>query len=445
MRQDDAERQQQLNAFMGSALGLAMDAAQQQAAWTAAQQLMAAGGHASLDAYLAALRMSSSAFQQLLRHVTVAETYFFRDPPQLDALHKEILPALIADKAQTRSLSIVSAGCATGEEPYSVAILLAELLPGLSGWHIEITGVDVNAASLATARTGVYAAWSLRSTQPWMAQKYFIAEGRNYRLRDPIRGMVRFQQLNLAAEFPFHQIDLVICRNVFIYFSRAAVVAALGGIHAALRPGGWLMLGAIESSSSDLSRFQAHRAGDAVVYRKLAVTAAGAVSAPAELPPPEVQPATPAPPPPAAALPPAARTAPSSTPAAHYQRALAAANSGKYDVARGHCEALLAQVPDSRDGYYLLAILEGAEGRHAAAMERLKRAVFLDARFVMGHWRLGLLHRELGNRAESQRHLMLVTRLLAPVPRDHIIEESNGETAGRVLSAARLLLERRDG
>ncbi|TMF05368.1 MAG: protein-glutamate O-methyltransferase CheR [Chloroflexi bacterium] len=163
---------------------------------------------------------------RLVEYLTVGETYFFRDPAQIAALRETILPDLVKQRWSERRLRVWSAGCSTGEETYTLAILLRETL-AISGWDVQLVGTDVNRESLRHARDARYAAWSFRATPDPLRDRYFepIVGDSGWRLIEPIRRMARFTWMNLGAERivpPAAELDLVVCRNVTIYFDEDA-------------------------------------------------------------------------------------------------------------------------------------------------------------------------------------------------------------------------------
>ncbi|MBC9210102.1 protein-glutamate methyltransferase, partial [Roseomonas aerophila] len=185
--------------------------------------------------------------------ITIGETFFFRYAEQFAALRQTILPQLLERNRATRRLRIWSAGCANGSEPYSLAILLHELLgDALPDWRITILGTDLNEASLAAAREAVFSPWSLRSLPAELRERDFTAEGRGWRLRPRHRAMVRFQRHNLldllepGAALEMNEFDLILCRNVLIYFHPETVPQLVRALAERLVPGGWLLLGHAE-------------------------------------------------------------------------------------------------------------------------------------------------------------------------------------------------------
>ena len=192
--------------------------------------------------------------EAFIAELTIGETYFFRHRAQFDALERTILPDLIARRAQERRLRIWSAGCATGEEPYSLAIMLDRLLPDRASWSVMILGTDINRTSLEQAQRGTYRSWSFRGVDTATQSRYFTRSGDEHRISPEIAGMVTFSYLNLVGDaYPSlasntTSMDLVLCRNVLIYFGAETINGVLGRIHDSMCEGGWLVSGPADTS-----------------------------------------------------------------------------------------------------------------------------------------------------------------------------------------------------
>jgi chemotaxis protein methyltransferase CheR len=220
----------------------------------------------------------------LVAELTIGETYFQRDPAQFELLRRRILPDLLASRPPSRPLRIWSAGCASGEEPYSVAMLLDEL--GAAG-RAQIIGTDISRPRLADAQRAVYSKWSLRGSTPAMREKYFLERGRYYELIPRIREQVEFRYLNLAEDrFPslaagIWGMDLILCRNVLIYFDRATVDRVASRLLASLSEDGWLVLGASDPAVAEHVACDVVLTDAGLVYRRAG--AMGAAGEPVDL------------------------------------------------------------------------------------------------------------------------------------------------------------------
>ncbi len=207
--------------------------------------------------------------------LTNVESYFFRDQDQFNLLRNSIIPELIARKQSTKTIRICSAGCSSGEEPYSLAILLKELLPDVEQWNLLILGVDVNEEALQKAKAGIYRPWSFRRVDLEIIHRYFQVTNNQYYLEPSIKQMVKFQALNIVKE-PFtypnselREIDLILCRNVFIYFESSTIATVLNKFYEALQPLGYLITGHAELYGQNLSQFQTKVFPESVVYQRL--------------------------------------------------------------------------------------------------------------------------------------------------------------------------------
>lgn len=224
------------------------------------------------------------AYRQLLRHspdkkgelelaielLTTNETYFFREPLQLRAFSEELLPQLRAQNGRARRLRLWSAGCSSGEEAYTLAMLVRED-SAFSGWDVEVVGTDISKRVLALARKGEYGANALRSTPPALLGRYFEKVQSRFRVRPEVRAMVSFGHLNLLDQEMgqlIPRMDLIMCRNVMIYFDVAAKKKVLAGFHHKLVPGGFLLLGHSENLISFSSDFELVHLEHDLVYRR---------------------------------------------------------------------------------------------------------------------------------------------------------------------------------
>jgi len=199
----------------------------------------------------------SPELEHLIRGITVGESYFFRDDAQCSLLKHELLPAIIDRKrrADDKMIRIWSAGCAGGQELHSVAIYLAGLLPDIDQWNIHLLGTDINTDVLREAISGKYTKWSLRAMHADDIKKYFTVRDEIYTLRSALRKMTKFAYLNLFSDsFPSiltetTTLDLILCRNVFIYFDTASTNAVMDKFTECLNPGGVIILGASDHYS----------------------------------------------------------------------------------------------------------------------------------------------------------------------------------------------------
>lgn len=214
-------------------------------------------------------------FRELLNLITINETHFFRGKSQFEALRKVVLPDIIKHKEKVdRSIRIWSAGCATGEEPYSIAITLLETLKEPETWRIEIFASDISRRTLATGKKGIYSARSLRDTDATIIKKYFRKEdGDKYSLDEKVKKMVSFSYHNLIKEpYPFASPlggwDIIFCRNVTIYFKIESVRQVLDNFYKALNDDGYLFIGYAEMLYQISDKFAPLELEGAFVYHK---------------------------------------------------------------------------------------------------------------------------------------------------------------------------------
>ena len=218
------------------------------------------------DASLFALKLfqnsiSNAELQAMARHLTVAETYFFREPKAFDELEIVLLPLIDKRRKTDKKLRLLSAGCCTGEEAYSLAMLLTRLIGDIESWQIEIIGCDINQDYLAKARLGVYGSWAFRglmSESNLLQSRHFCeVENGNFEIAEQLKKMVHFVYLNLAddtheylLQLGYQPFDLVLCRNVLIYFAKDMIKPVLQRLSRLLTEGGWLLLSATEVPSA---------------------------------------------------------------------------------------------------------------------------------------------------------------------------------------------------
>jgi chemotaxis protein methyltransferase CheR len=202
--------------------------------------------------------------------ITTNETYFYRESLQLSAFAREILPELWRTLAPLRRLRILSAGCSTGEEAYTLAVLVRESRL-FEGWDVEVVGVDISRRCLDAAKAGAYGEHAFRAPEAEHMRRWFRLRGGKWVVDDAIRRMVRFGRENLldpGALATVARVDAVFCRNVMIYFDLAARRRVLGKLHEKLRDGGWLLLGHSESLLNVTADFEIVHLTRDLVYRK---------------------------------------------------------------------------------------------------------------------------------------------------------------------------------
>lgn len=219
---------------------------------------------------LRAVRKSNLEYEALLERLLTQETSFFRYPGVYEAFERRVLPELHTKKFWTnpRSLRIWSAGCSTGEEPYSVAISIADSLSFADSWNVEILATDIGRQALRHAERGVYSGRSLASVSERQLSAHFSLADGGQQIRPRIRKMVNFVPMNLTSTVYLGRMDAIFCMNVMIYFSEERKRALVQRFYDTLEPGGYLFLGHSESISKMPVKFQAIVLNDCILYRK---------------------------------------------------------------------------------------------------------------------------------------------------------------------------------
>ncbi len=219
---------------------------------------------------LRAMRKSNVEYEALLERLLTQETSFFRYPAVYETLEKRILPELHVKKfwKNPRTLRVWSAGCSTGEEPYSIAITIADALNFADAWNVEILATDVGRQALKQAERAVYAGRSIASVKEVQLGAHFTQMEDGYEVKPRLRKMVTLAQMNLASAVYVGRMDLIFCMNVLIYFSEERRRTLVQRFYDSLEPGGYLFLGHSESISKMPVKFQAIVLHDCILYRK---------------------------------------------------------------------------------------------------------------------------------------------------------------------------------
>jgi chemotaxis protein methyltransferase CheR len=267
-----AEELRRLSDFLYRRTGMVFTETKRYFVQRRVSERMAATGATSFASYFARLRNDlDGEVEQFINAFTVNETYFYREEHQLACLSGDILPERVRDR-RGEPIRIWCAPCATGEEPYSVAIWLLENWPLVDAYEIEIIGSDIDTRVVEAAEAGLYGARALMRLPPSLVGKYFtqVDEG-EWRILDELRQSVRFTTVNLvdAAEMRAHgRFDVIFCRNVLIYFDDGSRRAAAENLYECLLPGGFICLGHTESMSRISPLFDVRRYADAIVYQR---------------------------------------------------------------------------------------------------------------------------------------------------------------------------------
>ena len=268
----------QLVTLIAEKMGLHLSANRRQDLKQTVQALAREHGQEDTALFIQSLIASSLSEQQvktLSSHLTVGETYFFREMKSLEAFRDYAVSGLIKHRSgQERRLRVWSAGCSTGEEAYTVAMLIDQMLSEVKNWDIRIYGTDINLQALEKARRGVYTKWSFRGTSDALRDRYFEPAGQGtYAVKARFKDMVSFSYLNLATDdyasiLNTQEMDVIFCRNVMMYFTPQMIQQVIQRMHRYLLEGGWLIVAPSETSTLLSSEFSAVQFEGATLYRK---------------------------------------------------------------------------------------------------------------------------------------------------------------------------------
>lgn len=437
--------------------------------------------------WLLSVQLKQKQIEILASHLTIGETYFFRDQRNLEILEEQILPKLIRLRiSHERRLRIWSVACSTGEEPYSLAILLNKLLPAIKSWQISIIATDINPRALKKAVAGVYSEWSFRGTPSWVKEKYFERKSKNsFEIIPGIKRMVRFSYLNLATGiYPSllnntNAVDVIFCRNVLMYFTPEQAGKVVRQLKQCLVEGGWLFTSPVDASHIRNSSFKPVSFQEVMVYQKNERQAS-------IMKDPPIQPITKEEKPSpfnfsiSTNLPQVEPDVKDTlSPKANKQRslheeALALYEQGQYVEAADKASNLISLNPEdakahailarvyanqgkldeallcgkkaveadkfSIDFHYLLSIILQEQGQIEEAVKSLKRTLYLEPDFVQAHFALGNLLRQQGNSKESGKHFQNALVLLSTYDQEEVLPESGGMNAGRLMEIIRFTL-----
>ena len=250
--------------------GILLDASRERFFSTRIREHMAAKHLAHGTDLLRKVHASNVEYDMLVERLLTQETSFFRYPAVFEAFQRKVLPELHMKKfwENPRSLRIWSAGCATGEEPYSIAISVADALMFSEAWNVEILATDISKNALKSAQEGVYQRRSLGQLSPRQLDAYFSAVDNGHVVKSRIRRMVSFAPMNLAQAVYLGRLDCIFCMNVMIYFSETRRNSLIQHFYEYLEPGGYLFLGHSESMSNVPVKFESVVCGDWILYRK---------------------------------------------------------------------------------------------------------------------------------------------------------------------------------
>lgn len=448
------------------------------------QRSMGRVGVTDIDIYLDLISRGGLPMDDLLAELTIGETYFFRDPGQFEFLRNHVIPSFKSGRSGSRAIRAWSAGCASGEEAYSLSIMLNEETPNVDN---TIVGTDISRARLSMAARARYRKWSLRSLRKEQIEQYFIQRGDSYSLMPVHQKGVNFSYLNLsedtypAMSTPVWGMDIIMCRNVLIYFDRQTVTKVARRLVDTLSDRGWLLIGPSDPVLSDYIDCEVVQSQVGLFYRRK--TGAGKTSVPfrsSAMPP--IPSVVSAPPPPAsppslsshysAPVPPLPDVVNDSEPAvapdllakafkrrdyaevakvaeerlrndpsdetAAVALVRALANLGRIEEAERACVAGLEKHKRSLDLIYLHSILLIQVGHDAQGALQARRALYFDRNMIVAHLALATALKNSGEVEKAQHALSNAETLLGNCAPETIVPYSDGETAGRLLAMARV-------
>jgi chemotaxis protein methyltransferase CheR len=250
--------------------GIHFDESRERFLSTRVREHMHERGYTRVSELLRAVRKTNVEYDSLLERMLTQETSFFRYPAVYEAFEKRVLPEIHVSKfwKNPRTLRVWSAGCSTGEEPYSIAITIADSLSFADAWNVEILATDVGKLALKNAEKGIYSGRSLGSVNEKQLAAHFTRVENKFHVKPRLKKMISFAPMNLAAPVYVGRMDLIFCMNVLIYFTEERRRALVQRFYEALEPGGYLFLGHSESISKMPVKFQAIVLGDCILYRK---------------------------------------------------------------------------------------------------------------------------------------------------------------------------------
>jgi len=410
-------------------------------------------GYVSLEEYRTFLVGNEDAgeWEEFARAFVSSETFFFRDHGQFDLLRFRLLPELITKHRHDKTLRLWSAGCASGEEAYSLAMLVDMLMPQRSDWNVLILGTDIDSRAIAKAEHGRYRQWSFRMVPAALQQRYFHMEANEWVLDERIRCMVTFRVANLVEDAcldvgpkpdsasELHDMDMILCRNVFIYFDPAAVSAVAKKLAATLVEGGYLMTAHTELIGSPVQGLESRLFAEGVVQQRhtalpfehhhkvttppVAANAAVRIARPSTiqvLPSAKVRDKEP--------------QVPLQAPNIAIELSASArthADQGKYELAEQLCRKALAADPLMAAPYFLLAQLAQIKEDAEQAKEYLNKVIYLDHRCVAAYLELAALYERAEDMPRAQALRRAALGIVHTMPNDEKIEQYES-TAGEL-------------
>jgi len=467
--------------LLGARTGLTFRADQRESTKQGIQRAMARSNITEATEYARLLQFDVDALDNLIVELTVGETYFFREPHQFEYLRSHVLPEILERRGHQHVVRIWSAGCASGEEPYSLAMLCQQ--EGLAG-QCSILATDISSEALDKAKKATYGKWSLRARNRMSADEYLHQDGQRYHVHKQIRRLVHFEFVNLALDvYPSFAtatmaLDLILCRNVLIYFDADTIRRVANRLFESLADGGWLITASGDPPLSDHAPFETVVTDHGIFCRRplkrvVAVHVEDDTTSTEDLLPVDV---------PAAEssqmeIPDAASSrldsreldseddapgsrmegAEQSLSRGDYQRAAelteqmlddpaasvlhlkAIANMDTERAIRG-CEMLTKRHPLSAELHYLHAVLLLELNLDVDAVQAAQRAIYLDGSLAIGHFLLGSILQRRGALQSAQRAFRNARDICRNRPANEPLPLAEEETAGQLAQAAEIQL-----
>lgn len=435
-----------------------------------------------------------SCFRKLISNLTTNETYFFRGKMDFEILRNHILPELIKRKSSnSKAISIWSAACSTGEEPYSLAIILKELIPEIETWKINIIASDIDETALNMARKGEYSQWSFRGVDANVINKYFHKKDDTYKIKEDYSSIVHFINHNLISDSPpsngdrDKKFDIIICRNVTIYFKKETTMGLALNFYNSLKDGGYLVVGHAEYSADNYSKFISRVFPSGIVYQKATNGTSNKknISEPiaAKIPVREqvsetdnllniIKKGS------------SVKYNQSDNINLHEQRnnqkeetiifneAIKYYNSSDYDLAidkffkildinpknvraswmlchmsanRGHFEEAIKWGnrcididPLFKEAYYSLSLIDIERKEYNEAVEKLKKVIYIDPNFTLGYFTLGNIYTLMYLNSQAKHCFKIASNLLSSKPSDEIVFQAEHLTVKELLTVIEL-------
>ncbi len=394
-----------------------------------------------VDALISSV-LSRKQIEILAKHLTVGETYFFRDPGVFQVLERLILPQLIEQrKATTRSLRIWCAACCTGEEAYSLAMLIDHLVPDWKDWDISILATDLNPEFLERAKTGIFSERSIRSVPDSYKSLYLKKsdkiKSKKYQVEERLKSLISFSWMNLvdaSSTLPLNvPVDIIFCRNVFVYFAPAQTRKVLSWLSQNLADDGILFLAPNEVFSAS-SVFDIENIEDVMTLKKKRTARSEAIQSVEDI---------------------SAETSPrvsqtripiqtDDDPNNFLLMCRSAAKRGNLEEAAGWCERAIEREPLNASAYYLMGTIAQQRDNPEQAIIAMKRVLFLEPEFVMAHFTLANLMLQDNRPEQAHKHFRCVLRALdtlSGMDGRAILPESEGITADTMRAIVGAVLE----